>query len=62
MSDIHILCQERVALKTILEVKIKGLVDNIARAAIDRKHGASPLILREVQALQKLVMAILSVY
>jgi len=55
--------KERVALKTILEVKIKGLVDNTARSAMEKKNMQSaPLILREVQALQKLVNAILSVY
>jgi len=56
--------KERVALKTILDIKIKGLVDNIARCAVE-KQGAlksTSLILREVQALQKLIDAILSVY
>jgi len=50
--------KERVALKTILELKIKGLVDGIARSVSEKAGaGSAQMILREVQALQKLVNA-----
>jgi len=55
--------KERVALRTILEVKIKGLVDSMGRTAEkQRSLKAAPLVIREVQALQKLLGAVLGAY
>ena len=49
---------------TIFEVKIKGLVDSMGRTARDRQRSlkAAPLVMREVQALQKLLGAVLGAY
>lgn len=47
--------QERTALKTILEVKVKGLVDSVARNLSEL--GPEHRVAREVQALQKLINA-----
>eukprot|EP00656_Telonema_subtile_P050471 TRINITY_DN6542_c0_g1_i1.p1 TRINITY_DN6542_c0_g1~~TRINITY_DN6542_c0_g1_i1.p1 ORF type:complete len:842 (-),score=356.70 TRINITY_DN6542_c0_g1_i1:123-2648(-) len=47
--------KERVALKTILELKIKGLVDSLSRSLCDQPGAQG--CMREVQALNSLVLA-----
>ena len=47
--------KERVALKTILDLKIKALVENINKAVADRPN--SQPVMREVHALRSLVVA-----
>lgn len=47
--------KERVALKTILELKIRGLVDSLARSLSE--HPGAQGCMREVQALNSLVVA-----